>query len=414
MKKFILTIALTGFSASLFAQSLEDVEKYLALQRWDEAKGLVDKFLATEKNAKNAKGWYYKGYIYAELAKDQKYAGTNIKMEALNAYKKYQELDPKNAMMKDNQNVELFSLYNAYFDDAVSKYNLKKYDEAFQSFKNAMAVEQYVQGKGYSFNGFAFAALDTQLIQNTALAAYLAKKNDDAAFYYRKLADAKVGGENFQEVYQFLVEHFAEKGDKANKIKYLELGKKLYPQSDYWCDSELEEAGAETKKRFAKYDEMIAGSCGSFAICYNYAAELFNYLYTGDQKPADYIAMQGKLETVIKKAYAIKPGAEANLLMARHLYNIVFDIQDSITAIKGANPEDVKKKTALTAQLNKKYNELLPYALAVEDLYGGKTGLKNKEKGDLKVALNLILSYWENKKDQAKVKEYSDKMKAVE
>jgi hypothetical protein len=414
MRKFILMMVLTGFSAGIFAQSLEDIEKYLALQRWEEAKGLVDKYLSQEKNSKNAKGWYYKGYIYSELAKSEKYKGTNTRMESFEAFKKYQELDPKNAMMKDNQNQEFFILYNAYFDDAINNYNAKKYDEALQDFKNAGIVEQYVQSKGYSYNNFSFSALDTQLIQNTALAAYLAKKNDEAAFYYQKLADAKVKGEGFFEIYQFLVEHFGEKGDLANKNKYLALGKELYPESDYWCDIELKEAGDDQKKRFAKYDEMLNGTCGTFAITYNYAAELFNYLYTGDQKPADYTAMQNKLESVIKKVFALKNGAEANLLMARHLYNMVFDVQDSITAIKGGKPEDVKKRNTLVAALNKKYDELLPYATAVEEMYAGKTGLKNREKGDLKVAYNLILSYWENKKDQGKIKEYTDKMKALD
>ena len=54
MHKFILTVVLAAFSTCIFAQSLEDVEKYLALQRWEEAKGLVDKFLSAEKNSKNA------------------------------------------------------------------------------------------------------------------------------------------------------------------------------------------------------------------------------------------------------------------------------------------------------------------------------------------------------------------------
>lgn len=422
MRKFILTVLLAGFSTCIFAQSLEDIEKYLALQRWEEAKGLVDKFLATEKNAKNAKGWYYKGYIYSELAKQDKYTGTDTRMQAFEAYKKYQELDSKNAMMKDNQNVELFSLYNSYFDDAVSKYNLKKYDDALQSFKNAMTVEQYIQGHGYSYNGFAFAAVDTQLIQNTALAAYLAKKNDEAAVYYQKLADVKIGGDGFLEVYQFLVDYYGDKKDAANRSKYVVLGKELYPTNDYWCDAELKYIGPplkdatdSLKQRFAKYDELITGSCNTYTMHYNYAAELFNYLYTGDNKPSDYAAMQIKLESVITRLFTIKKSsAEANLLMARHMYNMVFDIQDSITAIKGTKPDDVKKKTALSAQMTKKYDELLPYASAVEAMYAGKTGLKNSEKGNLKVAYNLILSYWENKKDAAKTKEYSDKMKGVD
>ena len=423
MRKFILTVVLAGFSTCIFAQSLDDIQKTIYVsQKWEDAKGMIDKFLAQEKNSKNAKGWYYKGLIYSELAKQEKYAGTTTRMDAFEAFKKYQELDPKNSEMKDGQNGELFVLYNNYFDDAVSKYNLKKYDEALQSFKGAMSVEEYIHSKSYSYNGFTFAAVDTQLIQNAALAAYLGKKNDEAAFYYQKLADAKIGGENFLEVYQFLVDYYGDKKDAANRSKYTALGRELYPTNDYWCDAELKYIGPplkdatdSIKQKFARYDELINGTCNTFPMHYNYAAELFNYLYTGDKKPSDYVAMQAKLESVINKLFTIKKNApEADLLMARHMYNQVFDIQDSITAIKGTKPDDVKKKTALLNQMNKKYDELLPYAAAVEDMYAGKSGLKNSEKNNLKVADNLILSYWENKKDAAKVKEYSDKMKAVD
>ena len=194
MRKLILTILLATITARLFSQTLEDIEKYLALQRWEEAKGLVDKFLAVEKNAKTPKAWYYKGYIYGELGNLPKYAGTSVRMDAFEAYKKYQELDPKNAMMKDNENVEFFGLYNAYFDDAIAKYNGKKYADAFKSFRNAMMIEDFVHSKNYSYKGYSFPAMDTQLIQNTALSAYLAKDSASAAVYYQKLADAKIKG----------------------------------------------------------------------------------------------------------------------------------------------------------------------------------------------------------------------------
>lgn len=428
MRKLILLIALFAISVSLFAQNIEDIEKYYALQKWDDAKGIVDKFLASEKNNKNAKAWYYKGVIYAECAKLPKYAGSTLRMDAFDAFKKYQELDPKNTMMKDNENVEFFSLYNFYFDDAIAKYNAKKYDSAFMVFKDAMTIEQYVHSKGYSYKGFSFAALDTQLIQNIALSAYLAKKNDEAATYYQKLADAKIKGEGFLEIYQFLVNYFQEKKDVANRDKYIAIGKELYPENEYWCDVQLKEAGDDPKARFAKYDELVNGSCGSYTICYNYSAELFNYLYTGDKRPADYTTTQAKLETVIKKALSLKSAPEANMLMARHYYNSAYDVLDSITAvikalsgIKGATAADVKKKNSLNAQkndltaiVNKKYEDMLPYAQAAYDYYDGKTGLKPSEKGNFKVAISLMQSYWDNKKDAAKIKFYQDKSKSLD
>jgi hypothetical protein len=411
MQKLVVTMLLAFTTASLFSQTLDDVKKYAVLQKWEDAKTNVDKFLAVEKNAKNAEGWYYKGYIYSELAKLPNYAATDARMQAFEAYKKYQELDPKNTQMKENENVEFFGLYNSYFDDGVAKYNAKKYADAFNDFKNALIVEDYVKSKNYSYKGYSFPPLDTQLTQNTALAAYLSKDSANAALYYQKLADVKVKGDAYKEIYQFLAEYYAAKNDTANMDKYVAIGKELYPTDEYWEDFEWKQAGDDPKKK----DQVLAKYPNSYALYYNYAAELFNTLYTGDKKPDNYSEIQDKLESVTKKAIEIKKdGTEANLLMARHLYNKVYDLEDAYGAIKGNKPDDVKKKNALIAQMNSTYDEMLKYANTVYDLFDAKTTLKPAEKGSFKVAVNLILGYWEYKKDAAKVKQYQDKMKTLD
>jgi hypothetical protein len=411
MQKLVVTMLLVFMTASLFSQSIDDVKKYAILQKWDDAKTNVDKFLSVEKNAKNAEGWYYKGYIYSELAKLPNYAGTDTRMQAFEAFKKYQELDPKNAMMKDNENVEFFGLYNAYFDEAVAKYNDKKYGDAFTDFKNALEVESYIKSKNYSYKGYSFPALDTQLTQNTALAAYLNKDSANAAVYYQKLADAKVGGENFVDIYQYLIEYFDKKGDVANRDKYFTLAKELYPKNQNWEDYDWKFAGDDPQKK----EQVLAKYPNSYALYYNYAAELFNELYTSDKKPDDYSARQDKLESITQKAIDIdKTRPEANLLMARHLYNKVYDLEDAYSAIKGTKPDDVKKKNDIMGQINSNYDNMLKYANATYDIYDGMSTLKSYEKGNFKVAVNLILGYWEYKKDAAKVKQYQDKMKTLD
>ncbi len=410
MQKLVLTMLLALMSASLFSQTLDDVKKFAVLQKWEDAKTNVDKFLAVDKNAKNAEAWYYKGYIYSELAKLPNYATTDVRMQSFDAFKKYQELDPKNALMKDNENVEFFGLYNSYFDDGVAKYNAKKYGDAFNDFKNALIVEDYVKSKNYSYKGYSFPALDTQLTQNTALAAYLSKDSANAAAYYQKLADAKVKGDTYKEIYEFLVDYYASKNDAANLDKYMAIGKELYPNDDYWEDFEWKQAGTDRQKK----EQVLAKYPNSYSLYYNYAAELFNALYTVDKKPSDYSAIQDELESVTKKAIAInKEGPEANLLMARHLYNKVYDLEDAYGAIKGTKPDDVKKKNDLVAQMNSTYDEMLKYANAVYDIFNSKATLKPSEKGSFKVAVNLIVGYWEYKKDAAKVKEFQDKMKSL-
>ena len=49
------------------------------------------------------------------------------------------------------------------------------------------------------------------LIQNIALSAYRAKKDDDAVIYYKKIADQRIAGKDNVDVYQLLIEYYIEK-----------------------------------------------------------------------------------------------------------------------------------------------------------------------------------------------------------
>ena len=70
MQKILFTALLAILSMGLYAQKIDDVKKLISESKWEEAKVKVDAFLANEKNASKAEGWYYKGVIYNELAKD--------------------------------------------------------------------------------------------------------------------------------------------------------------------------------------------------------------------------------------------------------------------------------------------------------------------------------------------------------
>jgi len=419
MRKLIFSAMLAVFTLTMYAQSIDDIKDLVGKQQWDKAKDLVDKYTTSEKNSKKADGWFYKGVIYNELAKGgDKYKaalnGIDGRMEAFNALKKYLDADPKNVLGTLEQNVRFFDIYNGYFDIAANAFNAKNYDLAYENFKNAGVIEDFVASKGYTYNNFTFPKLDTSLIQNTAVSALMAKKNDDAAVYYQRLADAKIKGPSYLEIYQFLVQHYNDKGDKANRDKYVAIGRELYPTDDYWCEVELKEAGTDKQKLFAKYDELLAGTnCNGYTMYYNYSAELFNYLFTQEKKPADYKEVYVKLQDVLKKGIAVKSTPEANLLMARAVYNGVYDLEDVVTAIKGTKPDDVKKKNDLKAQIVTRFNDMLPYAQAAYDMYAAKASLKPGEKGNFKVVTDLLGRYYESKKDAAKVKQYQDKLKEL-
>jgi tetratricopeptide (TPR) repeat protein len=231
MQRFLLSLLIILGSSSLFAQSIEDIEAQFGKGELDKAKTSVDAFLTKEKNAAKPDGWWYKGLIYNEIAKSEKYKSLapDGRMDAFNAFKKYYELDPKAIRATLEQHVRLFDIYNGYFDLGVAGFGASKFDDSYASFKNALMVEEYIAGKGYEYNGFKFPAFDTTLIQNIALSAYRAKKDDDAVIYYKKIADQRIAGKDNVDVYQLLIEYYIKKGDKVNAEKYFALGRELYP-----------------------------------------------------------------------------------------------------------------------------------------------------------------------------------------
>ena len=417
MQRFLLSLLILLGSSNLFAQSIEDIEGQFQKGELDKAKASVDAFLAKEKNAAKPDGWWYKGVVYNEIAKSEKYKALvpDGRMEAFNAFKNYYEMDPKAVRGTLEQHVRLFDIYNGYFDMGVASFGASNFDDAYKNFKNALTVEEYISGKGYEYNGFKFPAFDTTLVQNIALSAYRAKKDDEAVVYYKKIADQKIAGKDNVDIYQLLVEYYTKKNDRATREQYLQLGRQLYPADDRWYQIELDEVDQKDKKAlFAKYEELMPKYPDKYIMSYNYAVELFNYTYAGDKKPADYKESQKKIESVLKTTMATnKSYAEANVLMARHFYNVLYDIQDEMQAIKGTTAADQKKKADLKGKMNEAADQLIVYAQGAFDIYSSKATLKAGEKGNYKVTAGYLATAYDVKGDKTKADEYRKKAEGV-
>jgi hypothetical protein len=418
MQKLFLALMVTVIGNSVLAQSIDDVKDFINKGQWDKAKTSVDAFLAKEKNAAKWEGWWYKGVIYNELAKSEQFKSLvpDGRMEAFNAFKKYYEIDPKMLQATLEQHVRLFDIYSGYFDKAAALFNDKKYDEAFNSFRNAYTVEEYIASKGFEYNNFKFPVFDTTLIQNIALSAYMAKKEDDAAVYYKKIADQKIAGKDNIDVYLYLVDYYNKKNDLVNREKYLATGRELYPDNDFWYQTELADADEKDKKAlFAKYEELGSKYPNKHVLFYNYAVELFNYAYARDAKPADYKEIQKKIETALRHTLSIKGNyTEANVIMSRHYYNLSFDLQDEMVAIKGNTVADQKKKADMKALIIAKSDELIPYALAAYDAYDAKTSLNPLEKANFKIVTDMLASAYELKGDKVKMGQYKKKLENLQ
>jgi len=417
MQKSIFALLMTVFcSVSLLAQDLPEIRDFAGKKQWDKAKDGIDKYLTNEKNAKKGEGWYLKSVVYNSMSRETNYAAQafNLRQDAFKAYQKYLELDKDNFEGKLNQHATLFDVAFGYLGTASESFNGKKFDDALSNFKAAEGVEEYIVKKGFSYGDFAFPAYDTQLYLNVAASAVNAKKEDVAVEYYQKIADKKIKSQGYEEIYRYLVDKFKEKNDLANRDKYLAIGKEVYPNDPYWTQTDLEDASTDKKKLFTKYDKLIADNPTDYNLHYNYVVEMFNYAFVGDNRPDDFAAIDAKLPVVAKKTLELNSTPEANMLMCRYYFAHINDMLDAYNAIKGTKPEDIKKKKDLTDAINKKYDEVLPYAMAIVDMLSAKQSLKPGEKGNLKLATSMVLEYWERKDDKAKITFYQDKLKSIQ
>ena len=413
MRKLISTAFVLAIALGVQAQNLDDIQEKIQKGKYGEAKEKIDKALAEPKNQKNANLWYYKGVTYAELAKDTTRKDMDYRMEAYSALRKYQELDPKAIMLTMNQNGTYFALYEGYYNDGIRAFNQKNYAKAFQDMSRALAVKDYIYGNKWEYNGFKFHALDTNLLNLTGAAASLAKLEDSAVRYYVPLAEARVKGDDFKDLYPILVDYYSRKNDATNKAKYLAIGKELYPDNPYWTQAELEAAGDSKEARMAALKKMMDQNPDNGDIALEYGIELFNYVYQKD-KPADFEARSKELEDVLAAAVVKNPkSAYANYIMTQHLSNEIYDLQQAYAANKGNKPEDIKKRQDINKQINAKFEEQTKYSQAAYDLYLAMdaTAMKPIEKKAQRDVTNNLIDYYRSKKQLDKAKVYEDKLK---
>lgn len=417
MKRFLFTAMLAITVTGLFAQKVEKAKELLKANKLNEAKTEIDAFLAQEKNQKNGEAWYTKAKIYNEIAKDAKLRTSlpDARMDAFNALKKYTEVDDKMLISLQIDGYKpINDIYTGYYQEAAGSFNDKQYETAFSGFKNAIAVSTFMTQKGW-----INLKLDTNSILYAGVAAEKLSKPEDAVVYYGMLAENKVTGDGFVEIYKWVANHYYEKKDMANAQKYLALGKEVYPKDPFWSSLDLDMSRDSGNKEslFAKYEETIAANPDNHLYRYNYSVELYQYAYNLDstKRPANSEQLIKKASENIQQALRIKPDySRAQLFAGQIAYNQGVDILNRAKAIKSTAPADVKRKADLRAEAVKKFDEATPFFLEVEKLLESQPKLKMEDKSDLKEAYDLLITIYDQKNMKDKVKEYEIKFNDVD
>jgi hypothetical protein len=432
MKRLFFSVLLTLFVTLIFAQDLKKAKSYLDAKQLDKAKTEIDAFIA--KSPGDAEGNYLKAKIYGQIAVSDQFKSLvpgDARQEAFNAFKKAMA-DSANAKitllaLKD-QYQPIFSLYTGYYEAAANAFNAAApagdkagFASAMDLFIKANNVGQYIAENKWS----KIPEVDTTLVLNIGKAALNGGKNDTARVYFLKLADAgisgtKDGGANnatFALPYEWLTLNYKEAKDEANMTKYANLGKKLFPNEDYFdlVTIDYYRDKKDNTALFAKYDELVARRPDSLMYHFNYANDIFGYLYNGDAGAAvnNKEALLKTLGEQLEKAHTINAdNVVTNWLYAQYWYNKGIDTRDEAIKIKGPKPEDVKKKADLTAAAKENFNKAIPYAdKALGTL---EATYKKSDKSRYKSIVDLMQKIYQSLNQDAKVKLYQDKYDAAD
>ena len=413
-----------GLLAVIFtqAQTYETAKNMAILQQFQKAREEVDKGMTNAKYASKPEAYILKACIYAGLAVDPKMKGSsevpNLLNEAHAAYSKYKEMDPSQAMATDQvYQSGPINLYSGYYIAGYEDYNTKKWESGYDKLKKAVEYSDLLIEKK-----LITVPIDTNVLILAGITAENSNHKDEAAKFYGRLADKKIGGSDFESIYRFLLVHSFDKKDFPSFEKYKAIGAELYPKSEYFTFDKIDFAvglEADFPGKLKSVEEILAADPNSFKANEILGEIIYDTLNPKEENiplPSNADELEKKMDAAFRKAAIAKPGYENPwLYIGDHYINKAAKLgierdnfaKDLKTRSKpGTSPakDDIAKRDTL----DKKYGDALelarePYENAAA-LIAKKTTLTNKEKQQYKKAASYLADIFAYKKVQAKGK----------
>ena len=278
MKKILLSFLFALTIGIGLSQDNGKLLLFTSQKKFEEAKKEVDKLAADPKTKDKAETLYWITNVYSELYSD---SALNIKYPdahktATEALAAYRVKDTSFKILKENGLRPVGLLYSGAFNDGKKSFSKQKWDDAFTNFKQAEELSEFINKNGF---GTSKLALDTFTVLLAGYSSQNANKAEDAVYYYTKLADRKIGGQDFLNCYTYLIDYYEKNKDNDKFKKYLAYGKELYPsQAALWSQFEMsnltensslediltkfkqEDAGGKlTEDQYISYAETFAG-----------------------------------------------------------------------------------------------------------------------------------------------------------
>jgi hypothetical protein len=376
-----------------------------------EAKDLIDQVVVSSEYSNSSEAWYERGRIYAEIAMSDltlsqfnpshKSANPNASLIAQQAFEKAYDLAEKGFQKKDalkgmSENVQALSNYGyIVYQDGDQK-------EAFKAFESVLYAHNLLAENKERVPFSNDEELDNQ-IYIVAVTALGAGETVKAEKYLNQLLDRKA---DKPEIYNALYQLMVEKGDDENASKYLQTGRKKYPDDITLLFSEINDA-----LRKGKLDELVGRLKEAIekepenVSLYTTLGNVYDNLF---QNTEDKVTKEQYFEEAKKyygQALELKPGYfDALYSMGALYYNkaaektqILLTLADDYTAA------GLKKYQEMQKEINAVFELALPYFLEADKI-------NNQDKNTM-IALKEIYARL-NQLDKSN--EYKEKLEALE
>ena len=394
MKKITFSLMMLMLALYLHAQNYDEIKQNVLLNQYKKAKEDLDKKMTNAKFASKPEAYILKSTIYAAMAADSSVKdtpeGATLRAESEAAFKKYREMEPGMELTKDAPYKNaLINIYTNLFNLGYKQYEDKKPAEAFETFKK---VDEY--SGILSQQKLLNTPLDTNVVILAAVSAETSGNKEEAAKYYSRLADAKVKGENYESIYRFLVTHYFTKNDMANFEKYRELGRQVYPESEFFTYDKTDFAvGLDNSfdKKMKSLEDVLAKEPGNYKANLSLGQLIYDTLnpkIEGSPLPSNAAELEKKMVEAFNKAAESKPDEALPYLVIGDYYVML-------------QAEKLKKT-------DKKYGEMLeagrvPYEKAAA-VFASKSNLNASDKQQYKKAAGFLEDIYNYKKEQSKGK----------
>ena len=412
MKKITIGFMLLfALSTAVKAQDYKKVRDALALAqlpgaagqaKLEDAKAQLDKVLADPKAEGKAETYALKTEILGTIAGNEalkaKYPTADV--DALTALKKYLELDPTEAKIKEDHYAGVNNAYSSLFSSGVKYYNQKNWDSAYLKFKDVVELGDILTARKWTTSAF-----DTTSYLYAGVTAQNAKKSEEAAKYYGKIAERKIAGKDYEGIYDFLTKYYLNSNNQPQFTKYLALAKAAYPANTTWNDLEFANTSdnAPLEDMIKKFNSADAAKTIDAKGYLDYGDYFINNKKIKDLDPSkrsDYTA---------KAFYSFSRAADLDTANGLSSYNagiaaytLFEDASDSARKIKGVTAAIKSKRAAADKAADSAADNSIVWLEKSFNTLSSKATRTNTEKNVVGKSADILYNLYTYKRERTK------------